>query len=271
DAPFPAQIEDCKAAIRWLRAHAEEYGLDAKAFGVGGSSAGGHLVALVGTSGGVREFDVGQHLDMSSAVQAVYDLYGPTDLIRFGQTPGYESHATAESPEGKLLGGAPAQMKEAAAKANPITHIDANDPPFLIVHGDADPTVPINQSESLYAALVEAGIPTRFITIQGGGHGRGFPSEPLVEIANVFFDKNLRGNAEAADWPKAMTSELKAAAANLQRPDNARPRIPFAILQRREDTNGDGQITRDEFKGPPAIFDHLDKNGDQVLTKSDWE
>ena len=270
-AIFPAQIQDCQAAIRWLRAHAEEYGLDAKAFGVGGSSAGGHLVALVGTSGGVREFDVGQHLDMSSAVQAVYDLYGPTDLIRFGQTPGYESHATAESPEGKLLGGAPAQMKEAAAKANPITHIDANDPPFLIVHGDADPTVPINQSESLYAALVEAGIPTRFITIQGGGHGRGFPSEPLVEIANVFFDKNLRGNAEAADWPKAMTSELKAAAANLQRPDNARPRIPFAILQRREDTNGDGQITRDEFKGPPAIFDHLDKNGDQVLTKSDWE
>jgi hypothetical protein len=96
-AVFPAQIEDCKAAIRWLRAHAKEYGLDAKRFGVWGSSAGGHLVALLGTSGDVKEFDVGANLDQSSRVQAVCDYYGPTDFTVFVTTPGYESHAADSS------------------------------------------------------------------------------------------------------------------------------------------------------------------------------
>ena len=93
-AVFPAQIEDCKAAIRWLRAHAKEYNLDPQRFGVWGSSAGGHLVALIGTSGDVKEFDVGANLDQSSRVQAVCDYYGPTDFTVFVTTPGYESHAT---------------------------------------------------------------------------------------------------------------------------------------------------------------------------------
>lgn len=273
DAPFPAQIEDCKAAIRWLRAHAGEYGLNPKAFGVGGSSAGGHLVALVGTSGGVKEFDVGANLDRSSAVQAVYDLYGPTDLIQFGQTPGYESHATATSPEGKLLGGAPAERVEQATRANPITHITPDDPPYLIVHGDADPTVPINQSELLHAALVEAGIPSRFITIKGGGHGKGFPGEPLVEIASEFFDRHLRGNDGAANWPKDMTSDMDAVemTGGGAPPNRQRPRIPFEMVLQREDANQDGKVSRKEFKGPPPLFDRLDKDKNGELTKSDWE
>src|SRR5437868_4772034 len=91
-APFPAQIEDCKAAIRWLRAHAKEYNLDPKRFGVWGSSAGGHLVALLGTSGDVKEFDVGANLDQSSRVQAVCDYFGPTDFTVFVTTKGFESH-----------------------------------------------------------------------------------------------------------------------------------------------------------------------------------
>ena len=88
-APFPAQIEDCKAATRWLRAHAREYNLDPNRFGVWGSSAGGHLVALLGTSGDVKAFEVGANLDQSSRVQAVCDYYGPTDFIAFVTTPDF--------------------------------------------------------------------------------------------------------------------------------------------------------------------------------------
>ena len=134
-AVFPAQIEDCKAAIRWLRAHAMEYGLDPQRFGVWGSSAGGHLVALIGTSGEVKEFEVGANLDQSSRVQAVCDYYGPTDFTVFVTTPGYESHATVSSPEAKLIGGAVKDNKDKAARVNPITYVDRSDPAFLIVHG----------------------------------------------------------------------------------------------------------------------------------------
>ena len=274
DAPFPAQIEDCKAAIRWLRAHAGEYGINPDAFGVGGSSAGGHLVALVGTAGEVKAFDVGENLDQSSAVQAVYDLFGPTDLIQFGQTPGYESHARADSPEGKLLGGAPAERVKQATRANPITHITPDDPPYFIVHGDADPTVPIQQSELLHAALVKAGIPSRFTTIKGGGHGKGFPGEPLAALAAEFFDRHLKGSTEGTPWPAAMTSEMEA----VEMPEGAgrpaagnRPKISFDVVLKREDANGDGQVSREEFKGPPFLFGRLDANGDGVLTRSEFE
>ena len=164
-ATFPAQIEDCKAAIRWLRANAKQYNLDTKRFGVWGSSAGGHLVALLGTSGDVKEFDKGANLDQSSRVQAVCDYYGPTDFVVFVATPRYESHAKADAPEAKLIGGAVLENKDKAAKVNPITYVSADDPPFLIVHGDKDGTVPINQSELLFAALKKAGRQVHFHTI----------------------------------------------------------------------------------------------------------
>lgn len=269
-AKFPAQIEDCKAAIRWLRAHAGKYGLNPDAFGVGGSSAGGHLVALVGTTGEMKEFDVGEHLDISSRVQAVYDLFGPTDIIRFVQTPGYESHAKADSPEGKLLGSAPLEARAEAKRANPITYVTPDDPPYLIVHGDADGTVPINQSQSLHAALVAAGVPSRFITIKGGGHGMGFPGEPLTELSSEFFARHLLGKSDDEAWPDAMTSELDAARHG---PSNStgKPRINFDVILKREDANGDGQVTREEFKGPAPLFKRFDTNGDGVLTKSEFQ
>jgi acetyl esterase/lipase len=147
DAVFPAQIEDCKAGIRWLRAHAKEYNLDPDRFGVWGSSAGGHLVALLGTSGDVSEFDAGAHLDQSSRAQAVSDYYGPTDFKVFVTTSRYERHAAADAPEAKLIGGAVLDNPEKVKRANPITYVSKDDPPFLIVHGDEDGTVPHNQSE----------------------------------------------------------------------------------------------------------------------------
>ena len=191
-AVFPAQIEDCKAAIRWLRAHAREFNLDPQRFGVWGSSAGGHLVALIGTSGDVKEFDVGANLDQSSRVQAVCDYFGPTDLAVFVTTPGYESHARADAPEAKLIGGAVLENKEKAARANPMTYVTKDDPPFLIVHGDEDRTVPINQSQLLFAALKKTGVSAHFHTIHGAGHGQGFGGPEIEPMVSAFFERVLK-------------------------------------------------------------------------------
>jgi acetyl esterase/lipase len=199
-APFPAQIEDCKAAIRWLRAHAKEHNLDPQRFGVWGSSAGGHLAALVGASGDVKEFDVGANTDQSSRVQAVCDFFGPTDFTVFVTTPGYESHAMDSSPESKLIGGAVLENKYKAACVNPITYVSGDDPPFLIVHGDKDPIVPNNQSWLLFDELKLEGVSARFHTIQGAGHGGpGFAAKDIDEMVFRFFEERLKGTRAGVD------------------------------------------------------------------------
>jgi acetyl esterase/lipase len=139
-AVFPAQIHDCKGAIRWLRARSGEHGYDAARVGVGGGSAGGHLAALVGTSGGVAELegDVGGNRERSSRVQAVLDLFGPSDFTAF--VAASERAARPDSPEALLLGGPVAEKKELARLAGPVTHVGEGDPPILILHGSKDPT-----------------------------------------------------------------------------------------------------------------------------------
>jgi len=205
-AVFPAQIEDCKAAIRWLRAHAEDYRLDPQRFGVWGSSAGGHLAALVGTSGDVKAFDVGPHLDQSSRVQAVCDYFGPTDFTVFVTTPGYERHATANSPEAKLLGGPVAENRDKATRASPITYVSRDDPAFLIVHGDEDRVVPINQSRLLHDALEQAGVSAHFHTIRGAGHGQGFGGPEIEPMVVGFFDRVLEARPPPPNLGPATTS-----------------------------------------------------------------
>jgi acetyl esterase/lipase len=193
DAPFPAQIEDCKAAVRWLRAHATDYGLDPDRFGVWGSSAGGHLVALLGTSGDVKEFDTGAYRDVSSRVQAVCDFYGPSDLLAFAETPGYESHGRPDSPESGLLGGTVAENRDKATRASPVTYVTEDDPPFLIVHGTNDPTVAPNQSELLHAALKRAGVESRLHLIDGARHGGPEFNAPAIRaMVDAFFDRHLK-------------------------------------------------------------------------------
>lgn len=205
-AVFPAQIEDCKAAIRWLRAHGGEYRLDPQRFGVWGSSAGGHLAALVGTSGDVKAFDVGAHLDQSSRVQAVCDFFGPTDFTAFVTTPGYERHATATSPEAKLIGGPVAENRDKAARASPVTYASRDDPVFLIVHGDEDPVVPINQSQLLHGALERAGVNSHFHAIRGAGHGQGFGGPEIEPMVNAFFERALKARPLPANLGPATTS-----------------------------------------------------------------
>jgi acetyl esterase/lipase len=194
EAPHPAQIQDVKAAVRWLRANGEKHGLKTDRIGAWGSSAGGHLVALLGTSGDVKDFDVGAHLDRSSRVQAVCAYFPPTDLAAFAATPGYEGHAKPTSPESKLIGGPVLENKDKAAHASPTTYVGADDPPFFIVHGDKDPTVPPDQSVRLHEALKKAGVASELRMLPGAGHGGpAFNETGLVETVAAFFDKALRG------------------------------------------------------------------------------
>ncbi|SMP41541.1 Acetyl esterase/lipase [Neorhodopirellula lusitana] len=194
EAPFPAQIEDCKCAIRFLRAHAKEYGIDPERIAVAGSSAGGHLVALLGTSGDVKELEgSGGWPDQSSRVQAVVDLYGPSDLATFVTTEGFEAHNRTGSPESKLLGGGEViGNKEGIRRVNPITYIDDQDPPFLILHGTKDPVVPMNQSQALHDALGTAGVETKLKLIPGAKHGgREFSTPEINDLIMSFLKKQL--------------------------------------------------------------------------------
>ena len=192
-AVFPAQIADCKAAIRWLRAHAKEHGLDPDLFAAWGSSAGGHLVALLGTSGGVETFDQGANRDVSSRVQAVVDFFGPTDftqMSKFSLPNAPFDHDAAASPESQLIGGAIQENKTKAAAANPLSYVSRDDPPFLIMHGSQDDLVPYQQSELLRDALQKAGVPVTFKLIAGAGHGFGGP-EIDAQVA-AFFAQHLK-------------------------------------------------------------------------------
>ncbi|MBI5354236.1 MAG: alpha/beta hydrolase [Chloroflexi bacterium] len=156
DFVFPAMIEDVKCAVRYLRAHAIEYHLDPNRIGVWGGSAGGHLVALLGTADESAGFDVGEYLDQSSRVQAVVDMFGPTDLTMQFEG-GYENAS-------RVFGGFD------AALASPVTYVSSDDPPFLMLHGEADKLVPIEQSEIMLAALQAVGVPAELVTVTNAGH-----------------------------------------------------------------------------------------------------
>ena len=188
-AVFPAQIEDCKAAIRWLRAHAAEYHLDAEHIGVWGASAGGHLVALLGTTGGVKELEgPSGNLDQSSRVQCVVDWFGPANLETMAG-----GHNAPNSPESRLIGGAVSEHLEKARQASPVTYVDKNSAPFLIMHGEADKVVPPGQSDELAAVLKKAGVAVQLQVVKGDGHGgTGFASAENRQLMEDFFAKHLR-------------------------------------------------------------------------------
>lgn len=192
-AIFPAQIQDCKAAVRHLRRLADKLNIDPERFGAWGSSAGGHLVAMLGTAGDVNEFEVGERLEYSSKVQVVVDYFGPTDFLQMDDYRRSDSmiHNEPNSPESLLIGGNIQDNKDKVTRANPITYVTKDDPPFLIVHGDNDPLVPHHQSALLEAALKEAGVPVTFYTVKGAGHG-GFKDPNVPKITKEFFDKHLK-------------------------------------------------------------------------------
>lgn len=208
-AIWPAQIYDCKAAIRYLRANASKLGIDPNKIGVWGGSAGGHLVALLGTSGDVAELEGNLGTTgVSSRVNCVIDYFGPADFLLFGvDSPRLNEPG---QPVYKLFGGPLKDHQSAAKQASPVTFISKDDPPFLIVHGTKDPTVNINQSEQLYNRQKQAGASTLLVRVIDGGHG--FASPEISARVKAFFDKNLLGKdiAVSEDSIQALAAAAKA-------------------------------------------------------------
>ncbi|MFC1562882.1 alpha/beta hydrolase fold domain-containing protein [candidate division KSB1 bacterium] len=170
-AKFPAGVHDCKTAVRWVRANAEHYNIDDTKIGVAGESAGGHLVALLGTSGGDKYLEgTGEYPNYSSRVQAVVDHYGPTDFLRMNDQPGRIDHFLPDAPAALWLGGPVKELLELVRKANPITYIDKDDPPTLLIHGENDNLVIFSQSELLYNALKQAGVETKLVPVKNADH-----------------------------------------------------------------------------------------------------
>lgn len=200
EATFPAQIHDCKAGLRWLRAHAQKYDLDPDHVGAWGPSAGGHLAALLGTSGGVPEMEGNLgHAEYASDVQAVCDWFGPTDFLRMDEQSGDMNHRAPDSPESQLIGAPVLERRDLVTAASPLTYIDGNEPPFLIMHGDEDRTVIHSQSVLLYEALEEVGVEVTLYTLAGAGHGgEAFASDETIERVRRFFDQHLRSDIAAA-------------------------------------------------------------------------
>jgi acetyl esterase/lipase len=191
EALFPAQIHDCKAAIRFLRANAKEFHIDPQRIGVTGGSAGAHLASLLGTSAGVEELEgsVGGNRGQSSAVQAVCPIAGPTDFLQYFALGGRKTYGMVIGLMDKLLGGPIGGRRALVRLANPIAHITGNEPPFLIVHGDNDTAVPHQQGVILHKALKRAGGDSTLFIVKGGNHLYLGPDvDPAID---AFFAKHL--------------------------------------------------------------------------------
>lgn len=205
DAPFPAALEDCKAAVRWLRAHAKIYRLDPARFMAWGNSAGGHQAAMLGTTGGIKTFDVGgDYLHVSSTVQGVVDYYAPTDFLQMDDhaLPNSQQHNSPNSPESRYIGGSITEHPDKVKQANPITHVSVGTPPpFFIAHGTNDHIVPFHQSELLVAALENVGTPVTFHAVEGAEHGfRGASAEQvqaLNEATEEFLEEQFLSEQSA--------------------------------------------------------------------------
>lgn len=193
EAKWPAQIHDCKAAIRFLRGKADEYGIDANRIGVVGMSAGGHLVSLLGTGNddASLEGEVGAFAKISSRVQCVVNFFGPTDFFS-----DYLPNPTPEKAEGRklviqLLGRNEAEASRNAKAASPVAWVTKDDAPFFTAHGTNDTLVPFSQASTIHTALEKAGVESHLVAMQGAGHG--FASPELNRRIRQFLDLHLRG------------------------------------------------------------------------------
>lgn len=200
DAVFPAPINDIKAAIRFIRANASVYRLDTTFVGISGSSSGGNMAAMMGTSRGVSygkmgnitvdiEGKIGDCCSYSSSVDAVVDWFGPTNMLLMDSCGGTDfKHNDAHSPASLYIGAPIQEQKDKCLLASPTTYIDPSDPPFLIFHGNKDRVVPHCQGEILFQMLRKAGVPTSFYLVEGGQHGPGVHVGKNIQLMVEFFN-----------------------------------------------------------------------------------
>jgi acetyl esterase/lipase len=201
DSIFPTQIQDVKAAIRFVRANAAKFTMDSSFIGITGWSSGGHLSALAGTTNSKfyiinglaieAEGKLGAYTASSSHVNAVVDWFGPTDFLSMDKCGSTMNHDDVKSPESSLIGGAIQENQGKTKLANPITYVNKSNPPFLIIHGDKDPLVPHCQSEKLYEALQKEGVKSELIIVKDGGHGPGVTIDKYFDKMIAFFKNEL--------------------------------------------------------------------------------
>ena len=202
---FPAPLEDVKAAVRYLRANAAKFNIDAEHIGIFGGSAGGYLAAMAGTTNGVKAFDKGDNLQYSSDVQAVVDVYGVSDITKIGADYSeavQEKHRSAAATEALWVNGSPVfggkdggipANPEGAKAANPLTYISKKTAPFLLMHGDADVLVSPSQTEILREALAAHNIEATRYLVKNAAHGGPYWVQPeIMNIVIDFYDKHLK-------------------------------------------------------------------------------
>jgi acetyl esterase/lipase len=198
DELWPAQIVDAKCAVRYLREYAKALDIDPNEIGIWGHSAGAHLASLVGLAGPDAGWDTGPYLNQSSAVEAVADFAGPSDLVTL-EEEGFPG--VVKSDFISLLGPVPPEQLPAELKAaSPVTYVTKGDPPFLIIHGDMDPIVPIAQSEELTSVLQSAAVPVSFVVVKGGFHTLEEPgaqpdTEEIEALIVDFFVREVQGSS----------------------------------------------------------------------------
>jgi acetyl esterase/lipase len=205
DAKFPAQIQDIKAVVRYIRGNCSQFKLDTTFIGITGESSGGHLAALCGTTNSVKQHTIGkvtmdiegslgQYVSFSSKVDAICDWFGPTDFLAMDSCfvntniHGMFKHNENNSPESSLIGEPIQNSKTRCSLANPITYVNPTNPPFLLIHGDMDNLVPYCQSSLLYTALQSSRVPSKFILAAGGGHmnSKTETKENILEMIKFF-------------------------------------------------------------------------------------
>ncbi len=211
-ATYVQGVADAKSAIRYLRAHADEYGIDIEKVAVWGESVGGYLAAMVGTTNGTGEFDIGDNLDQSSDVQAVIDQFGPSDLPRMGADfdEAFEKEIAAPGSSAAQWVFGPGTTRsvddnpEEVARANPITYVNPTDPPFALFHGTDDTLVSPSQTLMLHNALRAKGVDSTRYVIAGARHGDmsflgdadavvPWSTQTVMNLLISFLDKHLKG------------------------------------------------------------------------------
>lgn len=196
EAPFPAQSHDIKAAIRYLRAHADQLGIPTRPVVISGSSAGGHLAAIVGVTNNSipHEGSVGEHPDQDSSVQAIVDLYGASNLTTILSQSTPHGLSVREPALDLFIGGHPDDVPEIARLASPVFHVDADDPPLYLSHGDQDPQMPINQAHELHGVYKAHDLPVHFEVKHGSAHGGpAFTSADELARIDAFLSAHLDG------------------------------------------------------------------------------